>query len=158
MGTKASPTDEWIELYNPNALSISLEGWTITSESDGTPSALLTGKPLSGSIPPGGYYILERSDDATLSISAQWAEPFGGAGLNNQGERLVLLNAQGDVQDTVGGQGAWYAGDSVTKASMERIDPLAPGNVPNNWRTAAQGSSVKDQAGNAVIGSPGFSR
>lgn len=156
MGTKAQASDEWIELFNPNDVPVSLEGWVIWSEAEGIPNVLLTGKSLTKSIPARGFYILERSGDETLSSSAQWAEPFGGNGLNNQGEKLTLKNKQGEIQDVVGGQGAWYAGDAVTKASMERIDPRVPGDKPQNWRTATTESSVRDQEGNPIIGTPGF--
>jgi len=60
-GTAASSNDEWIELYNPGEEEISLDGWHLTA-ADGTPDIA-----LSGAIPAGGYFLLERSDDNTIS-------------------------------------------------------------------------------------------
>jgi hypothetical protein len=150
MGTAASSADEWIELYNPNSVAVSLEGWIVKSETDGSPTIS-----LAGTIGPRGVYILERTDDTPLQeIVANWKGSFGAGGLKNEGERLVLFNAQGVVQDSVG-PGVWYAGDAVTKASMERNNPGTSGDDPQNWHTATQDSSIHDADGNAIRGTPG---
>jgi hypothetical protein len=57
MGTEASSADEWIELYNNAGSDIDLTGWTLQA-ADGTPSIA-----LSGTIPAGGSFLLERSHD-----------------------------------------------------------------------------------------------
>ena len=54
MGTTTSATDEWIELFNNTPSAIHLAGWTLTA-ADGTPGIV-----LSGSIPAGAYFLLER--------------------------------------------------------------------------------------------------
>ena len=60
-GTAASANDEWIELYNTTASPIDLTGWTLNA-ADGSPSIA-----LSGSIAGMGYFLLERTDDTTVS-------------------------------------------------------------------------------------------
>lgn len=154
MGTKKSYADEWVELYNPNEISVSLEGWVLRSETDGTPSIQ-----LSGSVAARGFYILERTnDDPLANITADWKGSFGSGGLKDTGEKLVLMDDKGVVQDRtdLNTDGKWYAGDPVTKASMERIDPGAPGDSPQNWRTSSYLSTILDQARNRIIGTPGF--
>ena len=59
-GTAASASDEWIELFNPNEVPISLEGWQL---GDGGDISIL----LEGTISPAGYFLLERSDDQTVA-------------------------------------------------------------------------------------------
>src|SRR5687768_7277490 len=59
MGTSTSTADEWIELFNNTPSAINLAGWSLTA-ADGTPSIA-----LSGSIPAGGFFLLERTDDTT---------------------------------------------------------------------------------------------
>ena len=60
MGTAASSADEWIELYNATGQPITLAGWTL---SDGGDISVTLG----GVIPAGGFFLLERSDDGTVS-------------------------------------------------------------------------------------------
>lgn len=125
MGTTVSYNDEWIELYNNTSSDISLDGWTLSS-TDGSPSIS-----LSGTIPAKGYFLLERTDDNT--VSQVQADLIYSGSLSNSGEVLELRDNQGNLIDTVD---AWYAGDNSSKATMERKDPLEGGTISNNWQTA----------------------
>ncbi|MFQ5348563.1 MAG: lamin tail domain-containing protein, partial [Rhodothalassiaceae bacterium] len=108
MGTTTSASDEWIELYNTTSAAIDLSGWQLKA-TDGTPSIT-----LSGSIPAGGFYLLERTDDSSVpNIPADLI--YTGA-LENGGETLELRNGAGALIDSVNG---WSAGDNTTKATME---------------------------------------
>lgn len=127
MGTTYSSYDEWMELYNNTSTSIDLTGWTLRA-TDGTPNIT-----LSGSIPAGGYFLLERTDDTSVpGINAN--QIYTGA-LNDTGEVLELRDAAGNLIDKVGA-GAWYAGNNTSKSTMERINPLASGTDPANWNTS----------------------
>ncbi len=121
-GTADSAADEWMELYNAAPGAVDLAGWTLRS-SDGTPTI-----PLTGTIPPGGYFLLERDDDSTVSDIP--ADLIYQGGLNNgpPGEVLTLTNALSQVVSTANANGgAWPAGSgSPSYLSMERVDPLAP--------------------------------
>src|SRR5262249_36884195 len=71
-GTAASTTDEWIELHNTTGQAINLSGWVITSTNG-------LNLPLGGVIEANGFYLIERTDDNTISdISADLVAPFGG--------------------------------------------------------------------------------
>ncbi|WP_019415544.1 phospholipase D-like domain-containing protein [Paenisporosarcina sp. TG20] len=127
MGTSVSYNDEWIELYNNTNTSISLEGW-ILKATDGSPNIS-----LSGNISAKGYFILERTDDSTVSeVSAN--QIYTGA-MGNSGETFELIDSSGVVIDEVN---AWYSGDNDTKATKERIDPLATGSDAANWSTSTE--------------------
>lgn len=148
-GTAASSNDEWIELYNAGDATIDLAGWQLRA-ADGSPTIS-----LSGALAPGGFLLLERSDDQTVAdIPA--AIIYSGA-LNNQGERLELLDAQGQVVDAVNTDGGpWPAGSAGPDfRSMERVDPTAPA-ADGNW---ASNDGVHrcghDAAGNPISGTPG---
>ena len=148
-GTAASSNDEWIELYNAGDATVDLAGWQLRA-ADGSPTIA-----LSGSLAPGEFLLLERSDDQTVADIAA-AIIYSGA-LNNQGERLELLDAQGQVVDAVNADGGpWPAGSAGPDfRSMERIDPTAPA-VDGNW---ASNDGVRrcghDAAGNPINGTPG---
>nr|WP_245345426.1 phospholipase D-like domain-containing protein [Halobacillus andaensis] len=126
MGTTDSFNDEWIELHNTTDESIDLSSWTLSAE-DGTPDIS-----LSGSIPAEGYYLLERTDDTTVTeVSAD--QIYSGA-LSNSDESLELRDGSENVVDTVDD---WHAGDNDKKATMERIDPETSGTNSTNWADAA---------------------
>ena len=123
-GTAASANDEWIELYNNTGSDIDLSSWSLIA-TDGTPNIS-----LSGIIPAGGYFLLERTDDTTVSdITADLI--YTGA-LGDGGEILELRDDLGNLIDTANSNaGGWPAGNSTTKATMERIDLTT--DVDSNW-------------------------
>jgi len=145
MGTLASSYDEWIELHNPTDEAIDLGGWTLT---DGNDVSIA----LSGVIPAGGYFLLERTDDTTIADIP--ADQIYVGNLSNSGEQLVLRDAEGRVIDTADGRGGWPAGNATARASMERIDPTAP-DAPANWATNnGLTCNGRDAAGNPIRGTP----
>ncbi len=141
-GTTASANDEWIELYNPGDAPVDLTGWRLVA-ADGKPAI-----DLQGTIPPHGFFLLERTDDSTVSdIPAD--QIYTGA-LSNTGEALTLFGPNGEVVDTANrDSGPWPAGDAATRASMERRD-LAP-DGPGAWGThAAHHACGHDATGNPL--------
>lgn len=127
MGTAADYNDEWIELYNTTAQALNLSGWQLRAGS-GTPNIVLT-----GTIPAGGYYLLERADDTTLSDMP--ADQIYTGALNNTGDTLTLTDALSQVIDTANGNGgAWPGGTNTPKATMERVEPTAA-DSDSNWST-----------------------
>lgn len=150
MGTSSSYTaDEWIELYNPGSDAVDLSGWHIAA-ADGNMDII-----LSGTIQAGGYYLIERTDDSTVSdVAADLAVAFG-AGLGDSGEYLKLTRPDGTLADEVDCSGGWFAGDKTMRASMERISSTGSGSQPTNW--ASNDGSVTighDAAGGAIRGTP----
>jgi DNA/RNA endonuclease YhcR with UshA esterase domain len=148
-GTKAGAEDEWLELYNTTALTITLDGWRITS-------ARGLNLNLSGTrIGPHSYYLIERTDDSPVNpIPADLTTSFG-RGLNNGGDALWLWVDQTAIDSANVSGGPWPAGSGAPQYfSMERIDPLAP-DTPANW--AANDGFIRagfDAAGMPINGTP----
>ena len=143
-GTLASAHDEWIELHNPGSQSIDLNGWILTDGGDINVS-------LGGTIPSRSFYLLERTDDTTISdIGAN--RIYTGA-LRNSGEALLLKDPTGATVDSANKSGgSWPAGDVPSHASMERI---GRGDTPGNWRTfTGYGGVGHDAGGNPIAGTP----
>ncbi|HBV57771.1 MAG TPA: hypothetical protein DEB73_00650, partial [Candidatus Magasanikbacteria bacterium] len=76
--------------------------------------------------------------------------------LHNSGEKLQLKDVQSRVLDEVDASKKWFAGKTDNdKESMERIDPLASGNLAENWQST--GLPVRrghDAKNNFISGTP----
>lgn len=142
-GTLASSSDEWIELHNPTTASVDLSNWLL---SDGGDVAIIL--PVGFVIEPGGYRLLERTSDTTISDIP--ADVIYTGGLNNAGETLTLYDAVGNVIDRANAAGgAWPAGDDAARASMERENI-----APESWRTHSGAQNGVDANGNFIRGTP----
>lgn len=145
-GSADSSADEWIELYNNSNVDVDLNGWYI--EDDYSSSYY-----LNGVIKAHGYFVIEDSENVISNRVADLVLPLS---LANAGDSLVLKTGFGDIIDSVNAEGgAWYAGDSTTKASMERVDPTANGNDAGNWASSLFAGSYKYSLGTPIIGTPG---
>ena len=143
-GTWASPNDEWIELFNPFPDPMSLDGWLLTDGGD------LTIR-LRGNLPGYSFFLLERTDDTTVSSVA--ADQIYTGSLNNGGEALELRDPGGELVDSANADGgAWPAGNASTHASMERV---GGSDGPGAWRTfTGCWSTGTDADGHPVNGTP----
>lgn len=155
MGTKANSADEWIELSNNTDHDINLTGCKILEmHSPDEPIIIIT---LTGTIYLHGYFLIERTDDTTvIGVDADFFASFGGNGLSNDGERLILLSPTGQIIDEVNCTDGWFEGaNAPEKKTMERINPGADGNDPSNWRTN-DGCSTNgtDAEGYTIQGTP----
>ena len=149
-GTAASSADEWIELYNPNSYNINLDGWRLVA-ADGEPDIS-----LSGTIPKDGYFLLERSNDDTVSdIEADQIYPYTDNTLSNDGEKLMLIDPGNNVVDYANrNYGNWPAGtSSPSYGSMERRAVVEDSD--SAWITnTGIVKNGKDAEGNPINGTP----
>jgi hypothetical protein len=95
-----------------------------------------------GSTRSNDYYVLERRHEDTVQgvqsdLLYDTARTLN-LELSDGGEIVMLMNADGEIVDTANasnlGRSGWIAGSSVTKGTMERIDPLGP-DTADNWQT-----------------------
>jgi hypothetical protein len=117
MGTTGSASDEWIELKNISSFNIDLSGWELIDKDE---QIKITFSSMEGSkiITPGGFVLLERTDDGSVSnITADLV--YSGA-LSNSNEGLRLFNNQCGLIDEVLADSSWPAGDSSERKTMER--------------------------------------
>jgi hypothetical protein len=136
------PEVEFLEIFNRSGNPFNLSGWKIT---DGSSTGTLT----SFILLPGQYLIL-----APASSSSQFM-PYGSVmgltifpTLNNSGDAMVLLDANGTAVNSVNYSSAWYA--DVDKQgggyTLERIDPEDFCRDSENWMAS----------NNPVGGTPGI--
>lgn len=133
MGTISSSADEWLELKNNSSQAINIDNWLIKS-------AISTFKiTLSGVIPAGSCFLLERTDDT--SVPEIKADQIYTGALSNSGEKLELLDSNGQIVDTIDASNGWSSGDKDTKQTAERQNDLSwtnsllPGGTPQNSNT-----------------------
>jgi hypothetical protein len=140
-GDASSSANEWIELYNNATSDINLQDWTL-SWSHGTTT--FTSSSVNLIIPANGFYLLERTDDN--SVPGVLADLIYAGALKNDGELMELRDNAGNLIDSVDCFLGWFAGDNVTKQTMERIDSLALENNAANWASSTNsGGTPKAQ-------------
>ncbi len=117
MGTSESANAEWIEFYNTSDDVIDLTGWRLYES--GGDTLIFT---FSKNIPGKTYFVLERVTpsvpDALPSINDE-SGSFGGSGLSNNGEHLVLKDSSGSVVAELNAGSGWQAGDVESKQTMQ---------------------------------------
>ena len=123
-GTAASASDEWIELYNTTEAAIDLTGWILAFGE----TAIELGGETNSMIEGGGYFLLERTDDGTVSDVD--ADVLYTGSLSNGGATIELRDAAGEIVDRVdAAETGWPAGTASggepPYASMERVDPFS---------------------------------
>jgi hypothetical protein len=104
-------TNEWIELYNPTMEWIDVDGWMLADEKEtDTLGTDIENGDGTSSIPPGGYAIVTDKGttiDETVDIPDDIIRlcvddsTLCGYGLNNQQEKIILMNPEGTVIDAV---------------------------------------------------------
>jgi hypothetical protein len=159
-GTTATSSDQWIELYNNSTQSIDLSRLSLAS------TDIDFAIKLSGTISPHSYFLLERGRDQVVrDVSADMIyEATSATSLPDTGTQLSLV-----WNDTIIDQTpeimcldfpdrekfcfGWTAGQQ--NISMERLDPLQPGNNTDNWvSNLSYISSGSDSMGNPIFGTP----
>ena len=138
---------EYVELHNTSGQAIDLSSWYF---SEGIFYTFDEGTILSA----GGYLIVCQSPS---DIHAKWSSgrfqlpknfvlgPYGGK-LDNDGEQIVLCDADGDVMDEVDYQLGFpwpTVGDPMSEDlpgsghSMQLVNPLFDNDLAGSWRSAA---------------------
>ncbi len=121
--------EEFVELHNTAATPVDLSGWRF---SDGVEYTFAPGQ----TIPAGGYVVIAEDPAGLYKAFGVTAIGQFSGGLNNDGERIALSDAQGDLVDEVeyGATFPWPIAADGGGGSMELINPLLDNNLGSNWR------------------------
>ena len=117
MGNDKSQYGEWVELYNNGVNLVDLKDVALYEV--GGKTLIIK---LSKTIAAGGYYLIARSTPSMPDPVNGLADDlglFGGSGLSNSGEYLVLKSASGDILDYIDASTGWPAGNAITKETMQ---------------------------------------
>lgn len=160
MGSDLTPSDEWVEVFNPDAADIDVSHWTLTSLNSSA-KEVVSFRFATGTVMQPGAYIIIAAKSAPSSRLL--AEPFAvSSTLSLPNTKLLLRLRDGAnlvIDEVDDGVGTPFAGENPSgtgaKASMERIDPHAPGNLKENWRTSIL--SIGFDPDSKAMGTPGSS-
>ncbi|MCC7261916.1 MAG: lamin tail domain-containing protein [Candidatus Latescibacteria bacterium] len=101
-GVRDSSADEFVELYNAGADTLSLSGWRL-SDDDTTPARSFV-FPAWARLEPGGYLVLFGGGAPTGFTMPVFVDDGRiGDGLTNSGDTVFLIDARGDTADVVHG-------------------------------------------------------
>jgi len=135
---------EFVELHNPGTVAVDLSGWRLDT---GVFYTFPEGTRLS----PGDFLIVTQSPEqakakwSTLRLPAYAPRvlgPFGGK-LDNEGETVVLRNADGEIVDEVTYQlgfpwptVGYPLTTAGTGASLQLVNPAFDNDLGGSWRSA----------------------
>jgi hypothetical protein len=129
-GNPDDPNTEYVELTNTGGSTINLNLVRFAKGVDFTFPGL--------ELPAGGYCVLvkdlaafEARYGSQLPVAGQYA-----GSLNNNGERLELVDAGGATIESFVYDDEWFAQTDGGGQSLTRADPQADGNEPAAWRPA----------------------
>jgi hypothetical protein len=120
---------EWIEVYNRSIKSIDLQNYKITDAAD---TVLITGRSIL--IAPSEYLVIAGDSSITGHFNiASKLIVIKLPQLNNNGDKVIILDNYNRVIDSVKYNPAW---GGVNGKSLERIDYDAFSNDIDNWKTS----------------------
>jgi len=127
--TVSDANGEWLELYNPGAAKVNINGWTL--KDNGTDKHKLAHSgPLY--VPPKGFLVLGRSKDKAQNGGAPVAYAYTKFYLANTSDEVFLLDEKGKVMDSF----TYTKSLSIpTGASLSVKTPGSNKNVPSSWCT-----------------------
>lgn len=135
---------EFIELYNPSAVAINIEGYVLKSPSVGTSNINFT-FPESTTIAADGYLVI-AANSATINnlfnINAlQWNS---GKTLNNTSKDIVLFNSEQQVIDSVTyyNSAPWPVIPSKGGPSIELLSHTVDNTIGTNWEKSQQSKDI----------------
>ena len=136
---------QWIELYNTSDEPVQLSGWKLSKAVKFEFGPGVT-------VGPHGYTVVCKNQQRfgefyKVPVAGEFSRM-----LKHGGQRLELRNAAGATVDSVefGNRPPWPRSADGRTASLERICPTCPGNLPENW----MGSPLSDDASQPA-GTPG---
>ncbi|WP_225000125.1 lamin tail domain-containing protein [Cesiribacter sp. SM1] len=143
MYNPAAGAPEWVELHNPTAHYLNLQGWYLGLREGGIKSSAIISRELL-LMPPNSYLVLTPSPGGVQEYFPQApAERLlqlqGFPNLRNSGDTLVLLTPAFKVAETAFFSDALHhslLSDRIG-VSLERIDAAKPALLMANWTSAA---------------------
>ena len=145
------PAGEWIELFNPTALDIDIEGWTVRQDEAGTEMVTIDTLADSLVVPAGGFVTLAASSAPEINGGLEPDYVYDAAVFHlDDTDAVLLYDDLGGLQDEVSWDLWLLWGNS---ASMALVHPYLDNNTAGSWARSAL--AYGEQTGVISLGTPG---
>ncbi len=129
-------TLEYIELYNRGTEAVDMSGWSFDEGVDFV-------FPIETTLDAGDYLVVAKNQE-TIAQKYAVSNVIGnfGGNLENEGEKVELVDAIGNVVDEVrySGGGRWPIWAAGWGSSLELIDPRQDNSSPSAWAASDERS------------------
>jgi lamin tail-like protein len=113
--TGAPYANDYVELFNRGASTVSIAGWTLQYTS--ATGTVWASTPLSGSVPAGGHYLVQLASGGTNGSALPTPDATGTSNLAMSGGKVQIVNAGSTVEDLVGwGSATLFEGTAAAPA------------------------------------------
>ncbi|WP_253181902.1 ExeM/NucH family extracellular endonuclease [Cellulosimicrobium cellulans] len=133
-------TNKFVELYNPTAADVSLDGWSVQYRSASGTGASHGTVALSGTIEAGGHYLVAGGSNGSNGSALPTPDASGGLNFQGQNGTIALVSAPGTVTLPVG---------DVAGADERVVDLLGYGSS-NTFETSAAPAGRANNAGGSL--------
>ncbi|MGC9328362.1 MAG: lamin tail domain-containing protein, partial [Candidatus Hinthialibacter sp.] len=123
---------EYIELWNPDAQTADISGWTLQDDRDSHQFRLPTGS----FIPAGGYFVIANNASLFLEIYSKSAQASGiDFHFANEGDAVRLFDSRGVLLESIDydDRSPWPEQADGQGASLERLNEKLPAFLPAAW-------------------------
>ena len=153
----ATLKNDFIELYNPGTTSVSLASWSVQYASAAGTSWAVTA--LSGSIAPGGYYLVQQAQGAAGTVDLPTPDATGTIAMSGTAGKVVLRNSVAALTVSTGCSAVAGVQDVVAYGSTATC---AEGGVPtaglsNTTAAIRRNGGIQDTDNNGTdfaVGAP----
>ncbi len=151
----ATYTHDFIELYNPGSSAVDISGWSVQYASAAGSTWQVT--PLSGSVAPGGYYLIQQAQGSGGTTPLPTPDAIGAIAMSATAGKVAL------VDSTTALSGACPTGEAIvdfvgfggSASCFEGSGPApAPSNTTAVMRLNGGAQDTDDNAADFVAGAP----
>lgn len=139
MGRSESPNSEWIELKNVSEENVNIGYWQLVDKGISTRIEI----PKNSTLKSNSYYLLERTNDA--SVPDMKADQIYIGSLGNTNDELKLYDAECMLVDSAIAIPKWQAGNNTTKQTMERNSD------DKGWHTSTKVHGTPGSENTAIV-------
>jgi hypothetical protein len=140
----ANLTNDFIELFNRSVAPVNITGWTVQYATQVGTS--WTSTPLSGTIPVGGYYLVQEGSGGLGSTPLPTPDTTGGINLSATEGKVALVSNSVLLTGScpTGGAIVDFVGYNTTANCWEGFRPAPGPNVVNSVQRFSQGCTDTD--------------